>query len=177
MDHPAFLFTDRAGFVDGIAENVHDATQGGLADRHLDAFAGVVGNEAALESVGGAQCDGAHHAVTELLLHLEGDSHAVDAECVEDLRHRIARKFDVDNGADDLYDFALVHWMELHGSVQILRNGNWESGVGNGEIRSKARGFVDSLFSIPHSRLNHTAAAPPTISEISWVIAAWRALL
>lgn len=23
----------------------------------------------------------------------------------------------------------------------------------------------------------HTAAAPPTISEISWVIAAWRALL
>ena len=26
-------------------------------------------------------------------------------------------------------------------------------------------------------KISHTAAAPPTISEISWVMAAWRALL
>src|SRR5690606_40126806 len=42
------------------------------------------------------------------------------------LRHGIAREFDVDDRADDLYDFALVHWVGLHGAVQALRNGNAE---------------------------------------------------
>jgi len=38
---------------------------------------------------------------------------------------------------------------------------------------------MDRRFSTfaPADERTHTAAAPPTISEISWVIAAWRALL
>src|SRR5690606_24332623 len=122
VDDPAFLLADRTGLVHRTAEHVPDAAQGFLADRHLDAVAGVVGDQTALESVGRTQRNRAHHAVAELLLHLEGDRHAIDGQCVIDLRHGIAREFDVDDRADDLYDFALVHWVGLHGAVQYCSN-------------------------------------------------------
>jgi hypothetical protein len=43
----------------------------------------------------------------------------------------------------------------------------------------RAAAFAVPRFPIPYSPFpaSHTAAAPPTISEISCVIAAWRALL
>ena len=64
---------DRTGFVDRLAEHVHDAAQRADADRHRDALAGVVGDQVALEAVGRAERDGAHDAVAELLLHFERD--------------------------------------------------------------------------------------------------------
>src|SRR5581483_6239059 len=40
------------------------------------------------------------------------DGRALDFKRVVHLRHRLARKLDVHDGADDLYDFALVHWVD-----------------------------------------------------------------
>ena len=51
----------------------------------------------------------AHDAVAELLLHFQRDLGAVDLQRVVHLRHVVAREFDVDDGADDLYDLALAH--------------------------------------------------------------------
>jgi hypothetical protein len=65
--------SDRAHFVHRLAQHVHDAAQGGLAHRHRDGGAGVLHHGAALQAVGGTHGDGADHAVTQLLLDLEGE--------------------------------------------------------------------------------------------------------
>ncbi len=109
MDFPGIAGGDRTGFVDRAAEHVHDAAQGASADRHGDAAAGVGGHQVALQAIGGAQRDAADHAVTELLLHFQGDFGVVHLQRVVHLRHRLAGEFDVDDGADDLNDLALTH--------------------------------------------------------------------
>jgi hypothetical protein len=111
MDHPLILLADRAGFVDGVAQHVHDAAERGLADRHLDAFAGVARNEVTAQAVGRTQRDAAHDAVAQLLLHFQRDRRAVDFQCVIHLRHFMTRELHVDDGADDLNYFALAHEM------------------------------------------------------------------
>ncbi len=72
------------------------------------AFAGVVGDQAALQAVGGAQRDGAHDAVAELLLHFQRDRGVLRPSARRTPSARLAREFDVDDGADDLDDLALV---------------------------------------------------------------------
>src|SRR5690606_17946595 len=124
------------------AQHVHDAAQGGLAHGHVDRPAGGAHREATLEAFGGTHRDGAHHAVAQLLLHFECQVGIVELQCLVNRRNRIAWELDVDDGADDLDDFAGCH-------VYFLRN----------------------------SLRPYTAAAPPTISASSVVIAAWRALL
>ncbi|MNS96349.1 hypothetical protein D3C72_1306450 [compost metagenome] len=109
VDFPGVAGGDRAGFVDRTAEHVHDAAQGASADRHGDAALGVGGHQVALQAIGGAQRDAADHAVTELLLHFQGDFGVVHLQRVVHLRHRLAGEFDVDDGADDLNDLALTH--------------------------------------------------------------------
>src|SRR5690606_24335829 len=135
------------------------------ADRHRDRAAGVGGDQVALQAVGGAQRDGAHDAVAELLLHFQGDGGAIDLQRVVHLRHFRARALDVDDRADDLNDLALTHGDFLRllkflapGSPKVFSSGP-RAGAG-----------------LPMD-VDRTAAAPPTISEISCVIAAWRALL
>ena len=78
------------------------------------ARAGVAHLHAALQAVGGAERDGAHHAVAELLLDLEGEpllgqrvAAVLEDQCIVDLRHRFARELDVDDRADGLDDGAV----------------------------------------------------------------------
>ena len=52
------------------------------------AVAGVVGDQAALQAVGGAHRDRAHDAVAELLLHFERDRASSDLERVVDASAR-----------------------------------------------------------------------------------------
>src|SRR3569623_520818 len=106
VDGPAVFFTDGTGCVDGLAEHVHDAAEGFDTDRHLDGRAGAGDAETALQAVGGTHGDGTHHAVTQLLLHLEGQAGVRDVQRVIDLGHGITRKFHVDHRADNLYDLA-----------------------------------------------------------------------
>src|SRR5260370_36546272 len=119
-------------------QHVHDTPEGTLAHRYRYRGSGRLHGEAALQPFRRAHGDGAHHAVAQLLLHLERQVHVLELERLVDLGDGFARKLDVDDGADDLGDPSL----------------------GSG-----------------HGTFPQTAAAPPTISESSFVIAAWRALL
>jgi len=136
----------RAGLVDRIAQHVHDAAQGTLADGYQNRAAGIGDTEAPGHTLGRTHGDGAHHAVTELLLHLQGKTLVVHGQCVIDLGHAFAGKLHIDDGADDLHDTSATHSLSS-------RNG------------------------CCCARRRQTAAAPLTISESSWVIAACRALL
>src|SRR5690606_21718290 len=86
---------------------------------------GVRRDQAALQAVGGAERDGAHDAIAELLLDFQRDRRrgTFDLERVVHLRHVLAREFDVDDGADDLYDFALAHWNAPDDSLDLSQHG------------------------------------------------------
>ena len=73
------------------------------------ALAGARHVEPAAQAFGRAHRDGAHDAVAQLLLHLEGQVHIIELERVIDLGDLIAREFHVDDRADDLYDFSAGH--------------------------------------------------------------------
>jgi peptide chain release factor 1 len=143
VDLPVLLGVHGAALVLRRAEHVHDAAERRLADRHRDALAGGLHGQAALQALGDAHRDAADDAVAELLLHLERQVVvAVDErQRLVDLRHRLARELDVDDGADDLHDLA------------------------------DRCALLDCCVHLPVLEYQ-TAAAPPTISEISFVIAA-----
>ncbi len=58
--------------VDRAAQNVHNASQCRLADRHGDGCAGVGYGHATTKTVGRTHGDGANHAVAQLLLNFKG---------------------------------------------------------------------------------------------------------
>src|SRR5690606_21624401 len=182
VDFPLGRRLDAAGLVDRATEDVHDAAQGALADRHRDALAGVVGHEVALQAVGRTERDGAHDAVAELLLHFKRDFGAFDLQCVVHLRHFAARELHVDDRADDLNDLALVahHLSPLELAVfSVCGSGHgrdW-SGPGHPAPPTCMYGSDRGCAADDPGCSCYTAAAPPTISEISCVIAACRALL
>jgi hypothetical protein len=150
---------DRAALVDRVAQHVHDAAQRAFAYRHRDRLVGVVDHVAAAQSVGRAQRDGAHDAVTQLLLHFQRQRRAVHLERVVHLGHLVAREFDVDHRANALNNLALnacvIRLSHLVCSNQLI-------------CKSRIR---------PVIHRHQTAAAPATISESSLVIAACRVLL
>jgi hypothetical protein len=104
-------------FVDGPTENVHDAANRCVADRHRDAGAGIVDFHAAAQPVGRPHGDRAHDTVTQLLLDFEhqlGFAHVrlfslVELECVVDPGHCVTRELDVHHGADTLNNVSLTH--------------------------------------------------------------------
>jgi len=109
VDGSGQRLVDRATLVDGIAQHVHDAAQAQrrLAHGHGDRGAGVADHQAAADAVRRTQCDGAHDAVAELLLHFQCQRRAFELEGVIDAGHGVARKLHVDHRADALDDLAL----------------------------------------------------------------------
>ena len=148
---------DRARLVDRAAEHVHDAAERARPDRHRDACAGVLRLHATPQAVGRAHRDRAHDAVAELLLHLESQTLldqlvgriGLEDERVIDLRHLVARELDV------------------HDCANALNDGSGGSGAHR----------ISSVLLVNSVRDQDTAAAPPTISEISFVMPACRVLL
>src|SRR5690606_26775805 len=106
---------DVARAVDGVTQHVHDPPQGLGPDRHRDRFARVTDLDAALQALARAHGDGAHDAVAELLLDLEGEIAVGELQGVVHLRQRITRELDVDDRADDLNYCA-----RTHGSITFL---------------------------------------------------------
>src|SRR3990167_6983410 len=165
VNRHAFLFADGAALVDRIAQHIHDAAERFEAHRHADRLAGAVHGQAALQTFGTAHRNGAHHAITQLLLNFQHCGHGVNIQRIVHLGYGIARKFDVDNRADDLNNTSATH-------VAILLNQKL-----TGLFRNRSS---QSLFATLCSQAGpktvrpntYTAAAPLTISEISWVIAA-----
>ena len=81
MDGPAGVDVLGHGpVVDRVAEEVEDAAEAALADGNGDGLAGVHGLCAALEAVGGAHGDAAHHVVADLLRDLRHELFAVQLQ-------------------------------------------------------------------------------------------------
>ena len=93
------------------AEHVHDAAERALADRHRDRLAGGLDLQAALQAFGHAHGDRAHDAVAELLLHFQRQVDVLELQRFVNLRDLVARKFHVDDRADDLHNLAARHWL------------------------------------------------------------------
>ncbi|MNS75211.1 hypothetical protein D3C72_1087150 [compost metagenome] len=119
MDATLFFVLDRAGFVDGTTQHVHDAAQRTVANRHGDGGAGALDRHAAAQAVGRTQGNGTHHAVAQLLLHFEGQALLgkrrvagfFQHERVVHLRHCVARELDVHHGANTLHNISDTHFV------------------------------------------------------------------
>ena len=116
----------RATLVDRPAEDVHDASERAGPDRHRDRRAGVRHVHAAAQPVGGAERDGAHHTVAQLLLDLEREALLRERlallderERIVDVGHRLARELDVDHRSDALDDLALLGLCRAHVSIPV----------------------------------------------------------
>ena len=102
--------TSRLGDVERLADHVPHVTERSVADRHLDAVTEVAHGGAALQTVGGLQADGAAAAFADLLRDLGGDGDLlaleldVHLEREVDLRQRVGRELDVDDGTEDRDD-------------------------------------------------------------------------
>src|SRR5689334_6658132 len=107
MDRTLTFRLYRTGFVDRPAEHVHDAAEGGFADRHRNRRAGIAHLHTAAQTVRGTERDRAHDAVTELLLDFERQLRAFHRQRVIDLRQLVAIELHVDHRTDALNDFAL----------------------------------------------------------------------
>src|SRR5690606_11584625 len=98
VNTPLLRMRNRAGFVDRLAQYVHDAAQGARTDRHGNRGAGVVDVQATLQAFSTTHGDGTDNAVAQLLLDFQGSFRADDFQRVIYVRHLIARKFHVDDG-------------------------------------------------------------------------------
>ena len=83
---------ERDVFIHEIASDVEDTSENLFADRNGDGLAGICQGHPAFEAVGGGHGDGAHPAITKVLLHFEHEfslhlvENVVDLEGVIDFR-------------------------------------------------------------------------------------------
>jgi hypothetical protein len=116
VDRAQLVRLDGTALVDRAAQDVHDAAERAQANGHGDRRAGGFHLHAAAQAVGGAERDGAHHAVAELLLDLEREAflgERVGRVVLEDERfvdsgQGLAVELDVGDRADALDDGALT---------------------------------------------------------------------
>ncbi len=113
VDRGDVFVADGAGFVDRFADHVHDAAERGGADRNADGPAGVNHFLAAHQAFGRVHGDGAHGIFAQMLGDLEHQADflaglgvlVVGLQRIED-GGQFALEFHVDDGADDLDEFA-----------------------------------------------------------------------
>ena len=107
MDRAPRLHDDRPSFVHRIADHVHDAPEGALADRNRDWRAGVNNFLTAHEALRGVHGDAAHRVLAQMLRDFEHKAIAIvdRLKRVENGR-QIAVELHVDDGADHLGDTA-----------------------------------------------------------------------
>ena len=114
VDRVIFLCLHRPAFVDRVPAHIEDPPHDRIPNGHGNGRAGVDGFVAAFETVGAGHGNGPDPAITEVLLHFEGDFFGFvldlkfDSQRVVDGRQSF-REFDIHNRTDDLNDFALIH--------------------------------------------------------------------
>jgi hypothetical protein len=99
----------RRPLVDRLADDVEDAAECGVADRHRDRAAGVPHLGAAHQPVGTVHGNRAHGVLAQVLGDLENQPLAVvvSLQRVQDRRQVLVRvKLHVDHGTDDLGNFS-----------------------------------------------------------------------
>ena len=96
---------DRAGFVDRLADDVHDAAERAGAHRNRDRLAGVGHFLTAHQTFGHVHRDRAHGRFTEMLRNFqhEADAAVFGFQRIENGR-QVAFELNVDDGAHDLGD-------------------------------------------------------------------------
>ena len=105
MDGAQVFGVDRAGFVDRLADHVHDAAERAGADRNADRLAGVGDFLAADQTLGGVHRDGADRGFAEMLRNFEHQAVAA-VPGFDGVQNggQMALELHVDDGADDLGD-------------------------------------------------------------------------
>ena len=150
MDGPVLRVGQRRPLVDGVAVDVDEPAQRGLAHRHGHGGAGVDHLGAAREAVGGVHGDGADLVVAEVLLYLAD--------------HLVA-------GLTDAHLEGVVDGRYSSGNrTSITAPITWTT----------SPLFIAStpLFSVCKWVARYpSASAPATTSRLSCVMAAWRARL
>jgi hypothetical protein len=153
MDGPAFLGLDRSTLVDGLAEDVHDASERLAADGDGDGQAEIDGLHAADHAVGGLHRDAAHLALADVLRHfghdVDGDVSELalieDADRIEDRGEVPFLELDVEGGSDDLNDAAdflflcLLLSLLLNVLLNVLLNHGFDVSVSCRVSRSRRR--------------------------------------
>ena len=102
----------RGAYVSRIYQNWHVIcpTLDSMYAQNVYEYYRLTGDiDAALQAVGGAHGDRPHHAVAELLLHLEGQAGGFDRERFVDLGHLTAWELHVDHGTDDFHHVTGTH--------------------------------------------------------------------
>ena len=159
MNIPVGVDRDLGGWnIEGFTHDVPDMAEGGVANRHLHAVAGVAHLCTADKAIGWLHRDGSNTAVTDLLSDLERDENLVT--------------FELNRQLELLVDLWEVSWRELH---VHHRTGNSDDaawlefwfGDGHTEIPSVCSRVVSIIFSASSPP---SASAPLTISMISVVI-------
>ncbi len=134
MNGAAGRGVDRTGFVDRLADDVHDTAQRFVADRHRDGLAQIAHFDAARQTFGRVHGDGAHSVLTQMLGDFEHEAVAVVVgfQRVQDGRQVVVER-DVHNGTHNLgnaADFVLCHgscpclWSVPRKSLQLFRFGS-----------------------------------------------------
>jgi len=141
------LALDRTGFIDRLADHVHDPAERRLADRHGDRLAGIGHFLAAHQTIGNVHGDAPYRAFAQMLRDFEHEATALvpGLQRVENLG-QMAVELHVDDGTDHLGDAAC-------GSVGVRHGSSPRFGKGQ------------------------SASAPEMISISSLVIIAWRVRL
>ena len=108
MDRPPLCGLDRSRLINRLADHVHDAAQGLLANRHRDWLTGIDHLLAAHQPISYVHGDGAHSVLAEMLGDFEHEAVAVivGLERVEDFWEMLG-ELHVDHGAHDLAHIAL----------------------------------------------------------------------
>lgn len=95
---------DGTTLVDGLTNNVHDTTQGGLADGNLDGSASVDDLCTTNETLGTIHSNGADRVFTQVGRDLQNEATTVeilDFEGVKDGREVVGVELDIDDGTND----------------------------------------------------------------------------
>jgi hypothetical protein len=107
VDGALGLGLDRTGFVNRLADHVHDAAKGFVTHRHLDRRAGVGHVLTTHQAFGGVHGDGAHGVFAQVLRHFQNQpvTAIVGFQRVENFR-QVTRELHVDDSAHDLGNLA-----------------------------------------------------------------------
>jgi len=95
--------------VDRFAKNVHDSTQGLLADRYFDRRPCIGDGHASFQAFGRAHGNRANDAVAQLLLNFERDFRIINNQCVVNLWDLACGKLYVHNSANYLHSSSGAH--------------------------------------------------------------------
>src|ERR1035438_7548895 len=165
VDSPALGDIEgRDRHIQRVAQHVEHMALGDVPHRHRNRPPGVGHRRPAHQAIGLLHGDGADHIVTDVLFHLQGQrphlvvQRHVHVQGVVDAGQFLRGEFHVDDGTDHPHDAAGT-------SAGLVL------AAGSGLLY----GFGHDAHSFPAS-VSASALAPPTISLISWVISACRAL-